>query len=149
MKKTKYFGCVTILLLIIIVQSCIPKDQNQVQKSELEDILISQYDLKKDYGWKDIILWKESKESFEKAYSTKINWINYVMGFRRDVMCSDPIGGGGDWQYDKLCFNFVWMPNMPDILDEIAYQTRGKTLVIVGDTDNNGQNFFGDVYWYE
>lgn len=121
-----------------------PKEKS-ITKTEI--ILISQYEMKKDYGWKDIVLWAESKENFEKAYNTKLNWLNYAMGFQRDPMCTDPIGGGGEWRYEKMCFNFVRRPNMPNMLDEIAVQTRGKTIVVIGSIHDNNQRFSGNVYW--
>ena len=126
------------------------KEDTSKEEIEAKAIIISQYNLKKEYGWKDIILWNESKEIFEKAYKTKLHWINYNMGFQRDPMCGDPMGGNsGDWKYEKVCFNFVWPPNVPNILEKIVVESRGKTLVIIGSIHNNGQNFFGDVYWCE
>lgn len=147
-------GFILMAILVAILASIAakysPKGQTDSSdnKTQEENILISQYDLKKDYGWQDIILWAESKESFEKAYNTKLNWLNYAMGFQRDPMCTDPIGGGGEWRYEKMCFNFIWRSNMPNMLDEIAVQTRGKTLVVIGSIHDNNQRFSGNVYWY-
>lgn len=153
-KSNLFFGYTAILVIflaiVVVVQiySPINKSDSNPTKSQEENIFISQYNLKKDYGWQDIILWTESKESFEKAYNTKLNWLNYAMGFQRDPMCTDPIGGGGEWRYEKMCFNFVWRPNMPNMLDEIAVQTRGKTLVVIGSIHDNNQRFSGNVYWH-
>lgn len=154
MKNQTYIILIVLLVFVAIVLAVrvyIPKDQSDSGISTIQDenILISQYDLEKDYGWKDIILWNESKKNFEKAYNTKLNWLNYAMGFQRDPMCTDPIGGGGEWQYEKICFNFVRRPNMPNMLDEIAVQTRGKTLVVIGSIHDNNQRFSGNVYWCE
>lgn len=117
--------------------------------SKTEIILISQYEMKKNYGWQDIILWAESKENFEKAYNTKLNWLNYAMGFQRDPMCISPIGGDGEWQYDKICFNFVIRLDLPNMLYEIAAKTKNKTLVVIGSIHDNNQRFSGNVYWCE
>ncbi|MCF7834892.1 hypothetical protein K9M48_02440 [Candidatus Gracilibacteria bacterium] len=154
-KSNLFFGYTALLILFIVVVVIVQIQSNKTQcdsNSDIpqdENILISQYDLKKDYGWQDIILWAESKENFEKAYNTKLNWLNYAMGFQRDPMCTDPLGGGGEWKYEKVCFNFVWRPNIPNMLDKIAVQTRGKTLVIIGTIHDNAQRFSGDVYWCE
>ena len=153
-KSNLFFGYSAILVIfftiVVVVQiySPINKSDSNSTRPQEENIFISQYDLKKDYGWQDIILWNESKESFEKAYNTKLNWLNYAMGFQRDPMCTDPIGGGGEWRYEKMCFNFVWRPNMPNMMDQIAVQTRGKTLVVIGSIHDNNQRFSGNVYWY-
>lgn len=153
MKNQIYIVLIALSALVVIVLAIrvySPKDETDptANKSQDENIFISQYDLKKDYGWKDIILWNESKENFEKAYDTKLNWLNYAMGFQRDPMCTDPIGGGGEWRYEKICFNFVLRPNMPNMLDQIAVQTRGKTLVVIGSIHDNNERFSGNVYWY-
>ncbi len=134
-----------ILTLILVAQ---PKE-NVETVTESKGITINQYKLKSDYGWRDIVLWAESQESFEIVYHDTLHKINYSMGFQRDPMCIDPIGGNsGNWIYEKTCFNFVWPPNVPNVLENIAMETRDKTLVIIGSIHNNGQNFYGDVYWY-
>jgi len=154
-KSNLFFGYTALLLVFIAVVVIVQIQSNKNQsdsvpnKPQDENILISQYDLKRIYGWQDIILWNESKENFEKAHDTKLNWLNYAMGFQRDPMCTDPIGGGGEWQYDKLCFNFVFRPNLPNMLDEVVVQTRGKTLVVIGSIHDNNQRFSGNVYWCE
>ncbi len=158
-KSNLFFGYTAVLILFLAVvvivqiqspiQSLKKQTDSTVSQNQEDNIFISQYDMKKDYGWKDIILWNESKENFEKAYDTKLIWLNYAMGFQRDPMCTDPIGGGGEWIYDKICFDFVWRPNMPNMLDQIATQTRGKTLVVIGSIHDNNQRFSGNVYWCE
>jgi len=153
-KSNLFFGYTAVLVMflaiVVVVQIYSPKgqDDSRPNKTQDENILISQYDLKKDYGWQDIILWNESKESFEKAYNTKLNLLNYAMGFQRDPMCTNPIGGGDDWQYDKICFNFIFRPHLPNMLDAISIKSKGKTLVIIGTLHDNGQRFGGNVYWY-
>lgn len=152
MKNLSYIVLIALLAFVVIglaVRVYSPKDQTDptVNKSQDENILISQYDLKKDYGWQDIILWAESKESFEKAYNTKLHWINYPMGFKKDLSCISPVGGD-DWIYDKICYQYVVPLSNPHMIDSIAKLSKGKTLVIIGTTHNNMQNFYGNAYWY-
>lgn len=155
MKRFLFFiglALVTIVLAILaifIAETSISKGQTDptANKTKEENILISQYDLKKDYGWQDIILWNESKENFEKAYNTKLNWINYPMGFKKDPSCISPVGGD-DWIYDKICYQYVVPLSNPHMIDSIAKLSKGKTLVIIGTTHNNMQNFYGNAYWY-
>ena len=132
----------------IMYQSPNKKDNQNSSDSEPKVVTISQYQLKKDYGWKDIIMWLESKEDFEKVYSIKLNNIDQCMGFKKDPTCSDPAGGDSEWKDIKVCFNYIWPPNTPDILSEIATQSKGKTLVLIGFVYNNNENFLAQVYWY-
>lgn len=113
------------------------------------EILISQNQMKENYGWKDVILWNESKESFEKAFKTKLHWMNYPLGFKKDPSCIDPFGGASEWRYDKICYQYVRHANIPDMLEDASNESKGKILVVLGTIYNNGENFFGNAYWCE
>lgn len=154
MKNQTYIILIALLVFIAIVLAVrvyIPKGQSDQGINKIQDkkILISQYQLQEQYGWKDIILWNESKENFEKAYTTQLNWMNYAMGFQRDSTCSDPYGGGGEWSYEKICFHFVLRADLPKMLDEMSLQSKGKILVVIGSIHDNNQKFSGNVYWCE
>lgn len=152
MKNQIYIVLIVLSALVVIVLAVrvySPKDQSdsEIRTIKDENILINQYDLKKDYGWKDIILWTESKESFERSYNTKLNWINYPMGFKKDLSCISPVGGD-DWIYNKICYQYVVPLSNPHMIDSIAKFSKGKTLVVIGSVYNNMQNFYGNAYWY-
>jgi hypothetical protein len=138
-------------LVILAVGLLIDTDEPNGNKSSITEqkvVTISQYQLKQTYGWKDIIMWAESKEAFESAYNVHLKYIDHSMGFKKDSTCSDPAGGDWEWKDMKVCFNYIWPPNTPDILSEIAAQSKGKTLVLIGSIYNNNENFLAQVYWY-
>lgn len=135
----------------------IPNSKDVETKKETEvsynpyNLTMSQLKMKEAYGWKDVILWIESKESFEKAYNTRLNWMNYPMGFRKDPLCCEPYGCSGNWDLEKCCYNYVIVAGIPNMLEKIANESKGKTLVVIGNTYriNDGENFMGNAYWCE
>lgn len=147
----KYLILLFIAALVILAVGVLTHtDESRGDKSSITEqkvVTISQYQLKQMYGWKDIILWSESKDAFESAYQTKLHWINYPMGFKKDPSCISPVGGD-DWIYDKICYQYVVPLSTPHMIDSIAKLSKGNTLVIIGTTHNNMQNFYGNAYWY-
>lgn len=127
------------------------KEQNNrtIREEIVKDSLISQYHLQKIYGWKEIVLWTESKESFEKACGQKLHWINYPMDFVWHPECVNPFGGGEEWPHIKACFYYRFPTGKPEIPELIAKESQNKNLVIIGSLYSYGQKFSGTVYWYE
>ena len=125
------------------------QNNNTIGEETVKDSLISQNKLKEIYGWNDVILWSESKESFEKAYHTKLTWLNYPMEFVWHPECVNPIGGGEEWPHIKACFYYRFPTGKPKIPELIAKESQNKNLVIIGSLYSYGQKFSGTVYWYE
>lgn len=121
----------------------------ETQKTEHADSLIGQYQLRETYGWKNVILWIESKENFEKAYGDSLRKTGHAMLFKKDIMCTGPFGETGDWECEKMCFNYVVPEDTSNVINEIAKKSRGKTLVVIGSLFNNGSEFGGKTYWCE
>ena len=114
-----------------------------------ERITIGQNQLMRTYGWKNVILWIESKENFEKAYGDSLRKTGHAMLFTKDPMCAGPFGESGSWEYDKMCFQYILPEENPNILEQIAEKSRGKTLVIIGSLFNYDTEFGGTAYWCE
>jgi len=132
-------GDIVLLLLMIVVV--------KLTKEE-EKITIEQYQLKGTYDWKDIILWTESKESFEKAYGDSLREIGYKMSFLKgkfDLFEETT----GDWSIEKKEFKYIVPKDNKDEINEIAEKSRGKTLVVIGSLFYNGTEFDGNAYWCE
>lgn len=101
------------------------------------------------YRWEDVVLWQESKESFEKAYNTKLYTAGYTMDFVKDPSCIDPLGSQEEWSKIKICYSYRFDKDHPGLLHALDFQTPGMALVIVGNTYNFQQNFMGNVYFYD
>lgn len=154
-KSNLFFGYTAILIIFIAIvvlsQIYSNKDQsNNEQQSEIiqtKTLTIGQYQLRETYEWKDVILWIESKENFEKAYGDSLRKTGYAMLFTKDPMCTGPFGETGDWSCEKMCFRYVVPEENPNVINEIAEKSKGKTLVVIGSLFNNGTEFGGNAYW--
>lgn len=154
-KSNLFFGYTAILIIFIAIvvlsQIYSNKDQsNNEQQSEIiqtKTLTIGQYQLRETYEWKDVILWIESKENFEKAYGDSLRKTGHAMLFTKDPMCTGPFGETGDWECDKLCFKYIVPEENPNVINEIAEKSKGKTLVVIGSLFNNGTEFGGNAYW--
>lgn len=151
--KIIMFGIYIAFVISLAIGAARPRfKKNQtiiIREKPITDSLISQNKMQEIYGWNKIILWIESKENFEKAYHTKLYWINYPMEFVKHPECIDPFGGSSEWRDDKLCFYYRFPSGKPEIPNLIAKESRGKTLVIIGSLYDNGKRFSGGVYWCE
>lgn len=116
---------------------------------EHKDSIIGQYQLRETYKWNDVILWMESKENFEKAYGDSLIKTGHAMLFTKDPMCTGPFGETGDWECEKMCFKYIVPEENPNVINEIAEKSKGKTLVVIGSLFNNGTEFGGNAYWCE
>jgi hypothetical protein len=154
--KPKHLSLLSVGMILIVFASIYfspgmwetKTPESNIAPSESSEIYISQTQMKENYGWLDIVLWTESKENFEKAFGVALNKTNYPLGFKKDPSCIDPVGGGDEWQYDKICYQYVLRPNTNNLLKDVSTISKGKTLVVIGTVYNDRQNFLGDAYWY-
>lgn len=138
-----------VMIPVLIIKPKIEDNKSSNLQIEHKGSTIGQYQLRETYEWKDVILWIESKENFEKAYGDSLRKIGHAMVFTKDPMCTGPFGETGDWECEKMCFKYIVPEENPNVINEIAEKSKGKTLVIIGSLFNNGTEFGGSVYWCE
>jgi hypothetical protein len=157
-KIYKILGLIAVGMCCIMVIGVLTTDSKDTKTKkqtetiyEPDHLTMSQLKMKEAYGWKEIVLWKESKENFEKAYGKKLQHLDLSLSFKMNTFCCEPYGCSGNWDMEKMCFEYIIMTNMPDELYELSNKSYGKTLVVIGNTYrlNDVERFVGQSWWCE
>lgn len=142
-------GCCIMVIGVLTTDSKYAETKKETESINTKKITIGQYQLRDSYKWNDVILWIESKDNFEKAYGDSLRKTGHVMLFTKDPMCTGPFGETGDWECEKMCFKYIVPEENPNVINEIAEKSKGKTLVVIGSLFKNGTEFGGSAYWCE